>query len=127
MCGGKTFCSICLLFPGSLPQMGMLLKKSLCMSIHVHNDGAVMYCLCYCANGEDSSCASRGCGNAIHETAFHLTGFMLFKISFIFFSSPSNGKVPFCDRYLYFIFSSYQSILSFFYCSDRNILNHCYL
>lgn len=84
--------------------MGMLLKKSLCMSIHVHNDGAVMYCLCYCANGEDSSCASRGCGNAVHEIAFHLTGFMLFKIYFIFFFlHQAMEKFPFViDTFILF-------------------------
>lgn len=58
-----------------------------------------MYCWCYCANGEAYSCASSGCGSAIHETAFTLTGFLLLKNSLIyFFSSQRNvsiGKVQF--------------------------------
>lgn len=85
-----------------------------------------MYCLCYCANGEASSCASSGCGSAIHEIAFNLSVFMLFKIYLFIYlltKDVSIGKVQFWDRYLYF---TLQSSLIFLLLL-QNILNQCYL
>lgn len=88
-----------------------------------------MYCLYSCADGKASTCASRGCGSAIHKIAFNLTAFMLFKIFAIFFLHQGMLALEKFGLVIdtFNLLSRVIRALSFFHCFDQNILNQCYL